>query len=106
MEVHKELGFGFLENVYEKALLIVLREKGLSFQKQCRFDVRFRDHVIGDFLADLIIENCVLVELKAVSTLRPEFEAQIINYLKATGIRVGLLVNFGRPQLEWKRYIF
>ena len=78
----------------------------MSFQKQSRFDVRFRDHVIGDFLADLIIENCVLVELKAVSTLRPEFEAQIINYLKATGIRVGLLVNFGRSHLEWKRYIF
>ena len=106
MEVSNELGFGFLESVYEKALVIALRENGLNVEEQSPLEVRFRNISVGDFKADIVVDNCVLVELKAVNSLRPEHEAQIINYLKGTGIQIGLLVNFGRPKLEWKRFIF
>ena len=105
-EVYNELGFGFLESVYEKALVIVLQEKGLKSVTQMPFSVNFRGQRIGDFFADIVVEEIVLLELKAVSSFRPEHEAQILNYLKATGIRIGLLVNFGKPKLEFNRYIF
>jgi GxxExxY protein len=68
--------------------------------------VLFRGKVVGDFFADILVENKVIVELKAVKALSPEHEAQIINYLKATGIKVGLLINFGKPKLEWKRLVY
>ena len=106
LEVHHELGHGFLESVYENALVIALRDSGLKVGRQVRFDVRFRDQTVGDFVADLIVENTVIVEIKAAGQLRPEHEAQVLNYLKATGIRVGLLVNFGKPKMEIKRFIF
>ena len=106
MEVSNELGFGFLESVYEKALLIALNEKDLKASRQFPLDVKFRNQIVGEFCADIVVENSVIIELKAVSTFKPEHEAQIINYLKASGIRVGLLINFGKPKLEWKRFIF
>lgn len=103
LEVMKELGSGFLESVYEKALLIILRQKGIAVQSQVPLKVSFRGEVIGDFFADILVENKVIVELKAVKALIPEHQAQLINYLKATGIDVGLLINFGTPKLEVKR---
>jgi GxxExxY protein len=102
-EVARELGAGFLESVYEKALLVALRQKGLGVAAQVPLRVRFRDVIVGEFFADLLVEKKVLVELKAVSVLKPEHQAQVINYLKATGIEVGLLVNFGNPKLEYRR---
>jgi GxxExxY protein len=102
-EVANELGCGFLEPVYEKALLIVLREKGLSVESQFPIRVFFRDTEIGEYFADLVVEGKVVVEIKAVKTLAPEHSAQVIHYLKATGIEVGLLVNFGTSKIEYKR---
>ncbi len=103
-EVINELGAGFLESVYEKALLLALRQKGLSTISQQPVKVMFRGECVGDFYADIFVEKKVIVELKAVKTIAPEHQAQIINYLKATGIEAGLLINFGNPKLEYKRF--
>ena len=103
-EVINELGSGFLESVYEKALLLVLRQKGLSATSQHAVKVMFRGECVGDFYADIFVEEKVIVELKAVKAIAPEHQAQIINYLNATGIEVGLLINFGHPKLEYKRF--
>ena len=103
-EVINELGAGFLESVYEKALLLVLREKGLSASSQHPVKVMFRGECVGDFYADIFVEEKVIVELKAVKAIAPEHQAQVINYLNATGIEVGLLINFGTPKLEYKRF--
>jgi GxxExxY protein len=103
-EVSNELGAGFLESVYEKALLIALREKGLAAQGQVPLQVRFRNQVVGDFYADVVVEGLVLVELKAVKALASEHVAQVLNYLRGTNIAVGLLVNFGTPKLEIRRF--
>jgi GxxExxY protein len=103
-EVINELGAGFLESVYEKALLLALREKGFSAISQHPAKVMFRGECIGDFYADLFVEGKVVVELKAVKSIVPEHQAQVINYLHATGIEVGLLLNFGNPKLEYKRF--
>ena len=103
-EVINELGAGFLESVYEKALLLALRQKGLSVIAQHPVKVMFRSVCVGDFSADIFVEGKVIVELKAVKAIAPEHQAQIINYLNATGIAVGLLINFGNPKLEYKRF--
>jgi GxxExxY protein len=103
-DVSNELGAGFLESVYEKALLIALTDRGLVAQSQIPLKVNFRNQIVGDFIADIVVENSVLLELKAVKNLAPEHQAQIINYLKATGIEIGLLVNFGNPKLEYRRF--
>jgi GxxExxY protein len=102
-EVINELGTGFLESVYEKAMLVALEQVGLGTQSQSPIAVRFRGRNVGDFCADLLVEGKVIVELKAVKAIAPEHEAQVINYLNATGIEVGLLINFGNPRLEYKR---
>ena len=102
-EVMNELGSGFLESIYEKALLIALREKGLKADSQKPISVSFRSEAVGDFYADIIVEDQVIIELKTVKSLLPEHQAQVINYLTATGIEVGLLVNFGSSRLEYKR---
>jgi GxxExxY protein len=103
-EVINELGSGFLESVYEKALMIALKENGLSAVSQFPIKVNFRNRVVGEFFADLFVENKVIIELKAVKTLLPEHKAQVINYLKGTGIEVGLLINFGHQKLEYHRF--
>jgi GxxExxY protein len=102
-EVIRELGAGFLESVYEKALLVALRGKGLEAQAQVPMTVQFRGVIVGEFFADILVENKVIVEIKAHKALLAEHQAQLINYLKATGIEVGLLINFGQPRLEFKR---
>ena len=102
--VINELGAGFLESVYEKALLLVLRQKGLSAISRYPVKVMFRGECVGDFYADIFVEEKVIVELKAVKAIAPEHQAQIINYLNATGVEVGLLINFGNPKLEYKRF--
>ena len=103
-EVINELGSGFLESVYEKAMMIALSDAGLSVQSQKAIKVLFRGKPVGDYYADLLVEERVVVELKVVKALVPEHAAQTINYLNATGIQVGLLINFGRPTLEFKRF--
>lgn len=102
-EVSNELGTGFLESVYQNALELAIRQKGLKVQAQVPLTVGFRGEEVGQFFADILVEDKVIVELKAVSTLVPEHQAQVINYLKGTGKEIGLLINFGRPKIEYKR---
>ena len=103
-EVINELGAGFLESVYENALLLALQQKGLSAVTQSPVKVMFRGLCVGDFYTDILVEEKVIVELKAVKEITPEHKAQVINYLNATGLEVGLLINFGRPKLQYKRF--
>jgi len=105
IEVSNELGAGFLESVYQKALLIALAERGLKAQAQVPLEVHFHGQMVGQFYADILVENRVLIEIKAAKALTDEHKAQLINYLRATGIKVGLLVNFGKPKAEWRRVI-
>ena len=105
-EVSNELGVGFLESVYEKALIIALNDKGLNAKAQIPLKVLFRGSIVGEFYADVFVEERVIIELKAVKSISSEHEVQLINYLKATGIKVGLLINFGKPKLEWKRLVY
>ncbi|MBC8278373.1 MAG: GxxExxY protein [FCB group bacterium] len=102
-EVINELGAGFLESVYEKALLITLEEKGLKAKSQVKLDVYFHEAIVGEFFADIIVEDKVILELKTVKMLAPEHQAQLINYLKATRYKLGLLINFGKRKIEYKR---
>jgi len=103
-EVSKELGAGFLESVYEKALLVALRQKGLRAENQVPLQVKFRGEIVGEFFVDVLVENKVLLELKTAANLTNEHYAQTINYLKATEIEVGLVINFGNPKLEFRRF--
>lgn len=93
-EVHHKLGHGFLEAVYERAMCIALSNRGLAVERQVPVAVHYDDHVVGEFLADLRVENRVMVELKACRALDSVHEAQLINYLRASSIEVGLLLNF------------
>jgi len=104
-DVYNELGYGFLESVYEKSLQIALIEMGLQAVRQVDIPVSFRGQSVGEFSADLLVEGCVLIELKAARAIDSSHEAQLLNYLRATNIEVGLVLNFGlRPQL--KRLIY
>ena len=102
-EVSNELGSRFLESVYEKSLMIALSHKNIAAIAQVPMKVKFRGAIVGDFFADLLVESEFIVELKAVARILSEHKAQVINYLNATGIEVGLLVNFGNPKLEYYR---
>jgi len=93
-KVHNTLGFGFLESVYQNALLIELEENGLQAGKEVPCKVFYGEKIVGDYVADIIVEDKVIIELKSVKDLHPAHEAQLVNYLKATGLEVGLLINF------------
>src|SRR5204862_819971 len=104
-EVYNELGHGFIESVYEKSFEVALITKNLRVRRQIEIPVWFRGHKVGDFSADMLVQELVLVELKACRTLDVAHEAQLLNYLRATEIEVGLLFNFGlKPQ--FKRFAF
>jgi GxxExxY protein len=100
-EVYNELGFGFLESVYREAMSIALRTLGLQVYKEFRLSARFRGQIVGDFKADLIVNGLIIVELKGARALEPVHEAQLLNYLRASVLEIGLLLNFGpKPQLR------
>ncbi len=103
--VSNGLGAGFLESVYENALALELSAAGISYQRQKALPVFYRQEVVGQFAADFLIEDSVIMELKAVRSLLPEHQAQLINYLKASRLRIGLLVNFGTPKVQIKRMV-
>jgi GxxExxY protein len=105
-EVNKVLGSGFLEKVYENSLLTELKIRGLKAESQVPLTVKYKDKIAGEYFADIIVEDKVLVELKNVDKLHKIHEAQLLNYLKASGIQVGLLVNFYHPNVEIKRFVF
>ena len=103
--VNDKLGFGFLEKVYENAMIIELKKMGLDVKQQKNLKVYYDGKEVGDYFADLIVNDLVIVELKAAESLCDDHEAQLINYLRATKIEVGLLLNFGK-KAEFKRKIF
>jgi GxxExxY protein len=107
LEVYNELKCGFLESVYQEAMELELEDRRIPFVAKAPLRIKFKERILSKkFFADLIAFGAVLVELKAISTITPADEAQVLNYLRATGLRVGLLINFGDPtQLQWKRLV-
>ena len=104
-EVNKVLGAGFLEKVYENALLVELRKRGLMAEAQAPITVKYKDEVVGDYFADIVVEGQVVLEIKAIESLAKIHEAQLLNYLKATGYKIGLLINFTHPRAVIKRFV-
>lgn len=104
-DVYNELGYGFLESVYQNSMLIALREAGLHVSQQIPVPVKFRNGLVGEFRADLLVENSVLLELKCARVLERAHEAQLLHYLKSTEIEIGLLLNFGSSP-QFRRLLF
>ena len=105
MQVHRTLGPGFLESIYQRALLRELGLRGLEVRTQLEVEVMCRDAIVGIHRLDLVVENQVIVELKAIGSIAAIHQSQAISYLKATGLRVALIINFGEPSLRWKRLV-
>jgi GxxExxY protein len=105
-EVYRILGYGFLEKVYQRAMLVELKIRGLKPADESKIKVVYKDHDVGDFSADLFVEDAVMVELKVAKEYQAGDEPQRLDELKATGIKVGLLINFGRNKVEFKRFVF
>ena len=105
-EVHRQLGRGFLEKVYGNALAVELRSRGRTAVQEAPIEVAYKEEIVGVYFADLFVDAAVICEIKAAQSLRPEHEAQLLNYLKATRVKVGLLLNFGRSSLQVKRLVF
>ena len=103
--VSNTLGAGFLEKVYENALAIELRNNHINYQQQFPINVTYNGAVVGEYISDLIVESKIIVELKASKTIDDSHVAQCLNYLKATNMRLGLIINFGKPKVEIKRVI-
>ena len=105
-EVHRHLGYGFLERVYQRALQVELVRRGFRAELEKRISVRYKETIVGDYDADILVEDCVLVEIKVASDYDKRDEAQVLNELKATGLKIGLLLNFGRSKVEFKLLVF
>jgi GxxExxY protein len=105
-EVHNELGAGFLEKVYERALLEEFNIRGINAVAQKDISVLYKGRFVGHYTADIVVEDKILLELKSIESLSRVHEAQILNYLKATGLRLGILINFGNERVESKRFAF
>jgi GxxExxY protein len=104
-EVHRVLGYGFLERVYRRAMIVELGLRGLQAIDESKIKVHYKGQIVGDYEADLWVNELVIVELKIAKEYNPFDEAQLLNELKATGVRVGLLINFGREKVQFKRFI-
>ena len=105
-EVNRVLGPGFLEKVYENVVLLELKSRGLKAESQVPIKVLYKKDVVGEYIADILVEESVIVELKTVESLEKIHEAQLLNYLKATGLNIGMLVNFRHPKAEIKRLVY
>ncbi|HKB35681.1 MAG TPA: GxxExxY protein [Gemmataceae bacterium] len=105
-EVYRVLGYGFLEKVYQRAMQVELRLRGRKADLESKIKVHYKDAIVGDYQADIFVQNCVIVELKVAREYQTADEPQLLNELKATGIKVGLLINFGRTKVEFKRLVF
>ena len=106
IKVSNTLGIGFLEKVYENALVIELKRAGLAVEQQKSLAVLYEGEVVGEYMADVVVEELVILELKAAKAIEKIHQAQLINYLRATGIHTGLILNFGTPRLGIKRMVF
>lgn len=105
MQVHTELGHGFLEKVYENALMISLQENGIKAEQQFPIKVHFHGRIVGEYVADILVESLIILELKSQPNISDIHKSQTLNYLKATGLKLGLLLNFGKRKLESERLI-
>jgi len=105
IEVHTILGPGYSEKLYEEALIRELRNKGILFEQQKLIEIFYKGDKIGDFRLDIVVDNKIILELKAVAELNSTFEAQLFSYLKATNLKLGILINFGKKKLESKRIV-
>jgi len=105
-EVYKVLGYGFLEKVYHKALVVELKLRRLPIEEEYAIKVIYENEIVGEYYADIFVERKVIVEIKVDDKYNSQHEAQLLNYLKATGIKIGLLINFGKSKCEFKRLIF
>ena len=105
MEVHSQLGYGFLEKVYENAMMVLLRREEILARQQAQITVYFNRQVVGEYYADILVENKIILELKSVDMVVNAHRAQVLNYLKATGMRLAILLNFGKERLEYERFI-
>jgi len=105
MQVHNELGPGFLEKVYENALMVLLQTNGIRASQQFPIIVTFHGHIVGDYFADILVEDLIIIELKAQDRIADIHKAQTLNYLKATKFRLAYLINFGKHRLEYERLV-
>jgi GxxExxY protein len=105
MRVHRELGYGFLEKIYENALMVALAENDIAAQQQVPIRVVFHGKIVGEYFADILVQDAVVLELKASEKIASAHRAQTLNYLKATGYRLALLLNFGKKSLEYERLV-
>lgn len=105
MEVYNKLGPGFLEKVYENGLMLLLRKNGIKAEQQFPINVYLDGEIIGNYFADIFVENKIILELKTVKEITSIHRAQVINYLKATGVRLAIVLNFGKEELEFERII-
>jgi len=106
MKVHSELGYGFLEKIYENALMVVFEENRIKAHQQFPIKVQFHERIIGDYIADILVEDSIILELKAQDRILDVHKAQTLNYLKATNFKLALLLNFGKHKLEHERLVF
>lgn len=105
MQVHNKLGYGFLEKVYENALMVQFRRKEIKAKQQAPITVYFNREVVGDYYADILVEDKIIIELKTAEKISGAHRAQVLNYLKATGLQLAILLNFGKEKLEYERFI-
>ena len=105
LEVHNELGCGFLEKVYENALMILFEREGIPAKQQAPADVYFQSKVVGQYFADILVDDKMILELKVVEVISNIHKAQVLNYLRATGMKLGLILNFAKPRFEYKRLV-
>jgi GxxExxY protein len=105
IDVRKELGYGFLEKVYENSLIVLLRESGIKAEQQVPIKVYFHGQIVGDYIADILVEDSIILELKSQDQIAEVHKAQTLNYLKATKLKLAILLNFGKDRLEAKRLV-
>lgn len=105
MQIHNELGFGFLEKVYENALMVLLENEGIPAKQQAAIPVHFHGAVVGDYYADILIDEKIILELKCAEKIIDAHRAQALNYLKATGLKLAIILNFGKERLEYERFV-
>ena len=106
MEVHSKLGYGFLEKVYENAMMVLLRREGIHAKQQAPITVYFDGEVVGDYYADILVEDKIILELKAIEKITDVHRAQTLNYLKATDLHLAILLNFGKERLKYERLVY
>lgn len=105
MEVYNKLGYGFLEKVYENSLMILFKREGMQAEQQVPIKVYFDGKVVGNYVADILIENKIILELKSVERIINVHKAQVLNYLTATGVHLGIILNFGKEELTFERFV-